>query len=63
MVRRAVLGSLLVVGAISIALLNAVAGVVFVVSVLICPGAVALLLNRVQLGDDWTGEIGPPRPS
>jgi len=54
---------LLVVGAISISSLNAVAGLVFVLSVLICPGAVAILLNRVQLRDEWTGDFGPPHPN
>jgi ABC-type Mn2+/Zn2+ transport system permease subunit len=58
-VRRAVLGCLLVVAAISIAWLNAVAGLVFVLSVLICPGAVAVLLNRMRLRDDWMGDVGP----
>lgn len=63
MFRRAVLGCLLVVGAISISWLNAIAGLVFVFSVLICPGAVAILLNRVQLRDEWAGELGPPHPN
>jgi hypothetical protein len=49
--RRAVLGSLLVMGAIAIASLNAVAALVFVLSVLICPAAVAMLLN--QMRDEW----------
>ena len=52
MLRRLGLGSLLVVGAISLMTMNHVVGILFAACIVFSPGLLAFLLNALPIGDD-----------
>jgi hypothetical protein len=55
--RRVILGCLLLAGVVSLAMMNAVAGALLAVCIIASPGLVAILLNRDRIHGDGQDEI------
>lgn len=57
MLRRVILGCLLLAGVVSVASMNVVAGAVLAVCILVSPAVVAIVLNRDRIHGDESDEI------